>query len=71
MDILIARYQKLFSEGCLEQALDICSEYIFKLEQAEVKYPHRSYEIGSIAMNSCWWGIIARQSQMSGAPTKE
>jgi len=71
MDILIARYQKLFSEGCLEQALDICSDYIFKLEKAEVKYPHRSYEIGSIAMNSCWWGIIARQSQMSGAPTKE
>jgi len=72
MDGLIAQYQKLFSEGCLEQALDRCCDYIFKLEQAGVKYPHRCYEIGAIAMNSCWWGIIARQSQMSGvggAPT--
>ena len=67
MDILIAQYQKLFSEGCLEEALDRCCDYIFKLEQAGVKYPHRCYEIGAIAMNSCYWGIIARQSQMTGA----
>ena len=44
-----------------------CCDYIFKLEQAGVKYPHRCYEIGAIAMNSCYWGIIARQSQMTGA----
>ena len=66
MDHFIAKYQKLFSEGWLEEAMDRCCDYIRKLEQNDIKYPHRSYEIGAIAMNSCWWGIIARQSQMSG-----
>ena len=62
LDNLIAHYQRLFSQGCLEEALENCCEYVRKLEQNGVKYPHRNYEIGSIAMNSCWWGIIARQS---------
>lgn len=66
LDALIATYQRLFSEGCLEEALDRCCDYVSKLETSGVKYPHRNFEIGAIAMNSCWWGIIARQSQISG-----
>ena len=74
LDGLVAQYQRLFSEGYLEEALDRCRDYVGKLELSGVKYPHRNYEIGAIAMNSCWWGIIARQSQMVGSPnntTKE
>ena len=51
LDFLIAQYQKLFSEGCLEEALDRCCDYVKKLESSGVNYPHRSYEIGSVAMN--------------------
>ena len=65
LDTLIAKYQRLFSEGCMEEALDRCSDYVAKLEESGVKYPHRNYEIGAIAMNSCWWGIIARQAQIN------
>ena len=71
LDMLIAQYQKLFSEGCLEEALDRCRDYIKKLEQHNIEYPHRNYEIGSIAMNSCWWGIISRQTYMSSQVTTE
>ena len=49
-------------KGCLEEALERCKDYVNKLESNEVKYPHRNYEIGTVAMNSCWWGIIARQN---------
>ena len=66
LDSQIAQYQRLFSQGWLEEALDRCCDYILKLEQSGVPYPHRNYEIGAIAMNSCWWGIIARQDQMAG-----
>ncbi len=61
---LLAKYQKLFADGCLEEARDRCVDYVAKLEQKGIKYPHRNYEIGSIAMNSCFWGIISRQSQI-------
>ena len=71
LDASIAHYQRLFSKGCLEEAMDRCRDYIGKLEQSNIPYPHRNYEIGAIAMNSCWWGIIARQSQMSGRPNSE
>jgi hypothetical protein len=71
LETLIAQYQRLFAEGCLEEARDRCCDYIIKLEQSGVKYPHRSYEIGAIAMNSCWWGIISRQSQMIRPNEKE
>ena len=54
-------FQKL-PKGCLEEALDRCCDYIKKLETNDIKYPHRNYEIGTVAMNSCWWGIIARQN---------
>ena len=71
LDFLIASYQKLFSEGCLEEALDRCCDYVKKLEERNVPYPHRNFEIGSIAMNSCWWGIISRQSYMTSQQKTE
>ena len=71
LDYLIAQYQRSFSEGCLEAALDRCIDYVRKLETSGVSYPHRNYEIGTVAMNSCWWGIIARQSQMQSAKPNE
>ena len=70
LDFLIASYQKLFSEGCLEEALDRCCDYVKKLEEKNIEYPHRNFEIGSIAMNSCWWGIISRQSHMTSQQNK-
>ena len=51
------RYKKYFDEGKLEKALEICREYLNRLDELKVKYPHRNYEIATIALCSCLWGM--------------
>jgi hypothetical protein len=59
LESLLSQYQRHFKAGELDEARYVCSKYLSKLEQAEIKYPHRNYEIGAIALNSCWWAWIA------------
>ena len=30
-----------------------------ELRKSKVRYPHRVFEVGSIALSSCWWARIA------------
>eukprot|EP00094_Tigriopus_californicus_P006260 TCALIF_06026-PA protein Name:"Similar to SMYD4 SET and MYND domain-containing protein 4 (Pongo abelii)" AED:0.08 eAED:0.08 QI:8/0.66/0.25/1/0.33/0.5/4/0/663 len=41
----LGKYQKLFHDGKYGKALNICQEYIRKLEHLGVPLPHRNYEI--------------------------
>ena len=61
LDSLLSQYQRHFKAGELNEAKVACSKFLAKLEQADIKYPNRNYEIGAIALNSCWWAIIASQ----------
>ena len=61
----LSQYRQFFASGRLEDAKMSCIKYLRLLETSKVLYPHKNYEIGSIALNSCWWGIIAaNQMQM-------
>ncbi len=51
------RYKSLFEEGKLSKALQCCEDYLRRLEELGVRYPHRNYEVASLAMCSCLWGI--------------
>ena len=64
LDKILGQYRQSFSNGRLEDAKMSCVKYIKTLESSKVAYPHRNYEIGTIALNSCWWGLIAK-NQMS------
>ena len=43
----------------LRQAKRHCQNYLQKLHTAGVAFPHKTYDIGAIALNSCWWALIA------------
>lgn len=60
LETILMNYQASFQAGSLKKALGFAEEYLRKLSEAGIKYPHRNYEIGAIAMNSCWWAIIAQ-----------
>ena len=59
LDKILSQYRQSFANGRLEDAKLSCVKYLRLLESSKISYPHRSYEIGSIALNSCWWGLIA------------
>ena len=59
LEKLLTQYRQSFANGRLEDAKLFCVKYLRLLEASKVAYPHRNYEIGSIALNSCWWGLIA------------
>ena len=59
LESLLSQYQRHFKAGEINEARLVCSKYLSKLEHADIKYPHRNYEIGAIALNSCWWAMIA------------
>ena len=61
LESLLSQYQRHFKSGEINEARIVCSKYLSKLDQSDVKYPHRNYEIGAIALNSCWWALIASQ----------
>ena len=52
-------YQKSFKDGDLIRARKCCEHYLERLHAERVNYPHKNYEIGAIALNSCWWALIA------------
>ena len=51
------RYKKYFDEGKLEKSFEVCREYLNRLDELKVKYPHRNYEIATIALCSSLWGM--------------
>ena len=59
LDKLLKQYQQSFADGRLLDAKNACNKYLKTLSSSGVKYPHANYEIGAIALNSCWWGIIS------------
>ena len=59
LDKILGQYRQSFANGRLEDAKVFCVKYLRLLETSKIPYPHRNYEIGSIALNSCWWGLIA------------
>ena len=64
LDKILGQYRQAFANGRLEDAKMSCVKYLKTLESSKIAYPHRNYEIGAIALNSCWWGLIA-ENQMS------
>ena len=59
LDKLLNQYKQAFADGRLVDARTACNKYLKTLSNTGVKYPHANYEIGAIALNSCWWGIIS------------
>ena len=59
LDRLLNNYKQSYSNGRLVDAKNFCVKYLQALATSGVSYPHKSYEIGAIALNSCWWGIIS------------
>ena len=51
------RYKKYFEEGKLEKSLDVVRDYLNRLDELKVDYPHRNYEIATIALCGCTWGM--------------
>lgn len=55
----LSRYKNLFGEAKYTKALGVCQEYLCKLEELKVPFPHRNYELAAIALCSCLWAIAA------------
>merc|ERR1712079_181925 len=62
---LLNQYQQSFADGRLLDAKNACNKYLRCLSNSGVKYPHANFEIGAIALNSCWWGIISANQMQS------
>lgn len=60
LEKILMGYQAAFTAGALRKAQGFSEEYLRRLSEAGIRYPHKNYEIGAIAMNSCWWAIIAQ-----------
>ena len=60
--ILFFRYKELFEEGKIDKALKSCQEYLGKMEDLKLKFPHRNYELAAIALCSCLWSIATRHN---------
>jgi hypothetical protein len=51
------RYKNLFGEEKYQKALSVCQDYLCRLEDLKVPFPHRNYEIAAVALCSCLWAI--------------
>ncbi|TRY68682.1 hypothetical protein TCAL_07236 [Tigriopus californicus] len=67
LDRLLQSYQRSFQNGDLTQARMECERYLKKLHRSGVVSPHKNYNFGSIALNSCWWAMIAQESETKDA----
>ena len=56
------RYKELFTEGKVQKALKCCQDYLGKLEELKITFPHRNYEVASIALCSCLWALATRKN---------
>jgi len=54
---LMDAYRRAFANNERQMALRSAIEYLRRLEQ--VTFPHRAYDMGAVAMNSCWWALAA------------
>ena len=67
------RYKELFEKGKVQKALKCCQEYLGKMEELNIPFPHRNYEISAIALCSCLWAIASRKTdekiKQVGIPT--
>lgn len=58
----MSKYKNLFNEGKIEKALSACQEYLGRLEELEIRYPHLNYELAAVALCSCLWAIASRKN---------
>ena len=65
LDRLLSQYKQSYSNGRLVDAKNFCVKYLQTLSTSCVSYPHKCYEIGAIALNSCWWGIISANQMIN------
>ena len=65
LDKLLNQYKHAFADGRLVDAKNSCTKYLRTLCNSGVKYPHKNHEIGAIALNSCWWGIISANQMIN------
>ena len=57
-----SRYKELFEEGKTDKALKSCQDYLGKLEELKLNFPHRNYELAAIALCSCLWRVATRHN---------
>lgn len=65
LEKFLNQYKQSFADGRLLDAKNACNKYLRCLSNSGVKYPHANFEIGAIALNSCWWGIISANQMQS------
>ena len=56
------RYKELFEEGKTDKALKCCQDYLGKLEELRLPFPHRNYELAAVALCSCLWRVATRHN---------
>ena len=56
------RYKDLFTEGKVQKALKCCQDYLGKLEELKITFPHRNYEVAAIALCSCLWALATKSN---------
>ncbi len=51
------RYKSLFDEGKIPQSLRCCQDYLTRLVELKLPFPHRNHEIAGLALCSCLWEL--------------
>ncbi|XP_023328860.1 SET and MYND domain-containing protein 4, partial [Eurytemora carolleeae] len=51
----LSLYQKKFKAGNYQEAYTHCRDYLIKLKEIGIVYPHRNFEIAGLALTSCFW----------------
>ena len=57
-----SRYKELFEEGKTDKALKSCQDYLGKMEELKLPFPHRNYELAAIALCSCLWRVATKNN---------
>lgn len=55
---LMSKYKSLFESGKTKEALRVCQDYLVKLEDLGLAFPHRNYEVAAMALCSCLWQLV-------------
>ncbi|XP_040575279.1 SET and MYND domain-containing protein 4 [Lepeophtheirus salmonis] len=53
---IFKKYQEQYTFQNYRKAISYCQKYIEELEKIK-KYPHPNYEIGAVALKSCFWNL--------------
>ena len=54
----LTKYQSNFKEQKFDAATKNCVDYLKKLDEMKILFPHRNYEIASMALSSCFWALL-------------